>query len=540
MTQLPASLFQEVEEVLKNARNKRTGDPLGDNTKTGYRQVFREFYATTAARAPGRTLARLADFSAEDIEEYNRVLEGDPGQLKPNSIIGRIMAVNGVFKAAFAQKIIPTKINHKVYWPKGEEQYRRLHQDELEKLFFLDEKRLEKMNLKDRFVCLRNKTMAVIQKDVALRISEPCHLGFDNILWNQRSRGGIVPLEIWEGKWRPRGTKEIVYLTPWGVAWLKRYLEIRKEYLAATGLRPGQALSPKSRRPMGEALFISEKTVAPIKEHGYTKIFRALADEARLSKECTSHWLRHTRITEWVESGLDPKRVQKLARHESLEMTLKYYHFNEKELLLDLDKRFGSVPATAPVKMLLLPEKSVCIKILRHALQNAGQESDDAAMEAMYARLAENLKPGSSQDLYYAVHETCERLRIGRTQLYKGWIAGGWLHPLKIGKTTAFLKTEVDALASYRTSAEASKALGYKEKTPVTVAKLAEEGIIPAKKIGRGWAFKDKDLIDFAIDKRSGRLRLKKRLAVKGLGIGAGAFLRPRPWTPPAAPQALQ
>lgn len=50
-----------------------------------------------------------------------------------------------------------------------------------------------------------------------------------------------------------------------------------------------------------------------------------------LDFKCHPHQLRHTCITQWVESGLDVKRVQYLAGHSTLEMTLRIYtHYRRK------------------------------------------------------------------------------------------------------------------------------------------------------------------------------------------------------------------
>jgi len=133
---------------------------------------------------------------------------------------------------------------------------------------------------------------------------------------------------------------------------------------------------------------------------------------------------------------------------------LGYYHFTGKELVADLDKRFGG----SKPKM----------------------ESE---------RMPEN--------------------RCARRSCAMRIKASAWN---RIRPRTVFIKSEVDALAALRPTEEASLILGYKEKVPVTVARLAATGIIPALRIGRGWRFKDKDLLDYLRDKRLGRLRLALRV----------------------------
>lgn len=509
------SLSQELEKILKNARNERSGEPLSEQSKESYHHAFNDFFQVIARCHTGRSLDHLADFTSEDIKEYKSDLESRIPRLKPGTITNRLMAIKGIFKAAFAQNLIPEDIRKgfKVFWPKHEEQYRRLQRDEVERLCRIDDERLAAMELKAQYVYLRNKAMVSLQKDAALRLSEVVNLSMDDILIGQKSLGGHVPLLVWESKDRPAGFKDTVYITPWGFSYLKAYLSVRAKYLETQGLTPGTIVKPKTKEKNGPALFFSEKNGHAIKPHYYAgTIFASLIREAKLPQEYTTHYLRHTQISEWVEAGLDPKRVQRLARHTSLEMTLRYYHFSDKELIEDLDRRFGD-QAQGPMRQESLPEKPVRLPIMRHAVKSmTGQDIEPKSLEALDAALQNDWKKGGASDIFYTVSEALEKLQIQRTQLYEGWIRSGRLHPLKLGKGTVFLKTEVDDLSSYRTSEEASKILGYKEKVPVTVAKLAESGVIPAVKMGRGWRFKDRDLVNYLLDKRSGRLRLKSRL----------------------------
>ncbi len=534
---IPQTLSEEMNRALKNARNERSGQPLSEKSQQSYQSAFSDFFQVVAHHHPQRPLNHLADFNSEDIKEYKIDLESRVPQLKAGTITNRLMAIKGIFKAAFAQNIIPDDIRKefKVFWAKYEEQYHRLSREEVERLCRIDDKLLDAMELKAQFVYLRDKTMVALQKDTALRLSEVVNLGIDDVLMGQKSHGGHVPLLIWESKGRPAGSKDTVYITPWGFSYLKRYLSVRAEYLKTQRLTPETIIKPKSKEKNGPALFFSEKDGHVIKAPYYAEsIFSPLIQEAKLPQEYTTHYLRHTQISEWVETGLDIKRVQRLARHQSLVTTLSYYHFSDKELVEDLDRRFGD-HAEGPIRQESLPEEPVRLAIMRHAIKSVtGQEPDPKILEGLDAALQNNWTSGGASDIFYTVSETCEKLQIQRTQLYEGWIRLGRLHPLKSGKSTVFLKTEVDNLSSYRTSEEASKILGYKEKVPVTVAKLAESGIIPAVKMGRGWRFKDRDLANYLLDKRSGRLRLKSRLQ-KMPEIKAAPQIFPLP-LPPSQP----
>jgi len=510
---LPMPMSEEFEAVIKGYRHPKTGEPLSPGTREKYLANLRLFRDRVLSLYPGRKFDALADFLPQDLKDYKGRLESDNGNMKGITIATRLMCLRGFFKTAYALKAIPHDIidGFKVRWPRSEEQYRRLQPDEVERLCAIDEKKLARMDLREKFIYLRNRTMAAVQKDAALRASEVVRISEADILWERRSDGGHVPLIVRESKARARGHQDTTYLSPWGVKYLKRYFEARNAYLESRELVPGQIITPKSKQEVGPALFVSmfgEPMTTPTTYQDV--IFPDLVKQAELNAAYTSHYLRHSKITEWVESGMDPKRVQRLARHTDVTMTLHYYHFNEKELVADLDKRSGVVEPTGDFTHQLTPEQPVRLALYRHALADAGRTPDETTLERLDSTFQGNMKAEAFSQVYYTVHETCAKLKIQRTQLYVGWIKAGHLHPFKEGARTVFLRSEVDALASLRTTEEASQALGYNEKVPVTVAHMAAQGILKGIKIGRCWRFHDRDLIEYLIAKRLGRLRLQQ------------------------------
>lgn len=515
---LPQSLSEELAKIIAAFRHEQSGEPLSPGTKRGWPFQLGWFYDAIIEKQPGRTIERLADFELQDLKDYKTILEGRT--IKPITVRTNLVVLKGIFKAAHAQGLIPKNISEdlKSMRPQSEEQNRRIPADEIKRLCTIDEKRLAKMDTRTRFLYLRDIAMIAIHKDAALRASEVIRLCTEDILWQRETPGGHVPIIIRESKGRARGHEDTTYISPWGRDYLKRYLDARTAFLRETGAEAGKVHGPKSEKDLGTALFLARNGAAIQSTSIYeSKIFPRRLRETGLSPDYTSHYLRHTRITEWVESGMDPKRVQKLARHREVTTTLGYYHFNEKELLADLDRRFGDAGSPAPAAGQLMPQQPVRLEIARHALKGVGIEPDKTTLARLDASFQAGMKPDASQDLYYSVHETCACLGIKRTQLYVARIRPGYLHPLKIGARTVFLKNEVDMLAAYRTTEEASVILGYKEKVPVTVARLAAQGIIPAIKVGRGWLFRDSDLADYLLDKRGGRVRLALKRAFRTL-----------------------
>ena len=65
-----------------------------------------------------------------------------------------------------------------------------------------------------------------------------------------------------------------------------------------------------------------------------------------LDFECHPHLLRHTCITQWVESGMEFKEVQYLAGHSTLEMTLRVYaHYRRKAKAAETAARVSAANA---------------------------------------------------------------------------------------------------------------------------------------------------------------------------------------------------
>jgi len=62
------------------------------------------------------------------------------------------------------------------------------------------------------------------------------------------------------------------------------------------------------------------------------RILREFAELAGISRKVTPHMLRHTCATQWLESGLDIRYVQKLLGHHSISTTEIYTHVSDQSL----------------------------------------------------------------------------------------------------------------------------------------------------------------------------------------------------------------
>lgn len=68
---------------------------------------------------------------------------------------------------------------------------------------------------------------------------------------------------------------------------------------------------------------------------------KSISSEAGISRHVTPHMLRHTCATQWLESGLDIRYVQKLLGHHSISTTEIYTHVSDQGLRDALTKANG-------------------------------------------------------------------------------------------------------------------------------------------------------------------------------------------------------
>jgi len=89
----------------------------------------------------------------------------------------------------------------------------------------------------------------------------------------------------------------------------------------------------KANLVMRDLVFINWRTGEPAKNSSYDTHLYKLCDEAGIKRFCM-HALRHTYATRAIESGMQPKVLQKLLGHASIKMTMdRYVHVTDDSMV---------------------------------------------------------------------------------------------------------------------------------------------------------------------------------------------------------------
>ena len=192
--------------------------------------------------------------------------------------------------------------------------------------------------------------------ETGLRTGEMIGLTWDAIDWKRRTLTVNKTLEYRhkQGYWRagPPKTQQsyrTIPLTSKAYAILemvaatvgeRKESETLSQTLEYIDRRTGQT----STLVMRDLVFINFRTGEPAKNSSYDTHLYKLCDEAGI-KRFSMHVLRHTYATRAIERGVQPKVLQKLLGHASIQTTMdRYVHVTDESLSIAIKQFEGTTP----------------------------------------------------------------------------------------------------------------------------------------------------------------------------------------------------
>lgn len=181
--------------------------------------------------------------------------------------------------------------------------------------------------------------------ETGLRTSELIGLTWDSIDWKNRTLTVNKTLEYrhkrhyWRaGPPKTRNSYRTIPLTERAYQILKSCYDERKEWKEAETL--SQVLEYMDKRTgetrclvMRDLVFVNYRTGEPAKNSSYDTHLYKLCDQAGIKRFCM-HALRHTYATRAIESGMQPKVLQKLLGHASIKTTMdRYVHVTDDSMI---------------------------------------------------------------------------------------------------------------------------------------------------------------------------------------------------------------
>lgn len=191
--------------------------------------------------------------------------------------------------------------------------------------------------------------------ETGLRTGELIGLTWDMINWEKKTLTVNKSLEYRHsvGCWRAGPPKSLssyrtIPLTKRAYAILKTiYGEVGTRKEAPALIQALEFMDLKSGKTdsfvMRDLVFINHRTGMPTKNSTYDTNLYTLCEKAKI-KHISMHSLRHTYATRAIERNVNPKILQKLLGHSSVQMTMDRYVHVSEESMCEAVEKFEKTP----------------------------------------------------------------------------------------------------------------------------------------------------------------------------------------------------